>query len=64
MKVKHMDSQPIPEPSDAQRIEAAINNWRRIASDTATVVKVFQDNGFSRSEALELAVVFLTGKSK
>ena len=62
-----MENQPIqekPEPSDIQKIEASINNWRRIAADTATVVKLFMEAGFSRTEALDLAIVFLTGKSK
>ena len=63
-----MENQPIqeepkqPRMSDAQAIEASINIWRHIASDTVTVVKIFQEAGFSRPEALNMAIIFLTGK--
>lgn len=52
-----------PELTDAQKLELATQVWTKIAGDTFLVFNVFIKAGFTRSEALELTQMFLTGKA-
>jgi hypothetical protein len=51
-----------PEPTEAQRIEAGLLFWRKAASDTAVIVKLYQEAGFSREEAVRFTILAITGK--
>ena len=57
--------QPQPTAEDIRKVrEAGMAGWKAIATDTYQVFDVFIKAGFTRSEALDLTVLFLTGKSR
>jgi hypothetical protein len=54
--------EPQPEMTEAQRIEAGLRFWKKAAADTAVIVKLYQEAGFSREEAIRFTILAITGK--